>query len=235
VTDLRRVLALPGLLCDDVIWRAQVQGLADVADITVADVSQHDDLVDMARSALQLVEGQIDVFGHSMGGRIALEIWRLAPHRVRSLVLLDTGTHAPGPAEPASRQALLDLSAQQGMRALADAWLPPMVHPDRHDDPVLMPVLIDMVMRATPQVHARQIDALLHRPDATPLLGTITVPTLVVVGRQDQWSPLPQHEQMASAIPNATLEVIDDAGHMVTVEQPAAVTALLRDWLIRPP
>jgi pimeloyl-ACP methyl ester carboxylesterase len=127
---------------------------------------------------------------------------------------------------------LLDISAQQGMQAFADAWLPPMVNPDRRSDASLMAPLTDMVMRATPEQHVRQIRALLNRPDATPLLGTITVPTLVMVGRQDEWSPLAQHQAITTAIRGARLEVVEDAGHMAPVEQPAAVTALLRSWLL---
>ncbi len=230
------VLLLPGLLCDDTIWADQAAGLAEIADVTIADVTQLDDLTEMARAALELVADEwpgrpIDVVGHSMGGRVAFEVWRLAPERVRSVVVLDTGAHPAGPNEPASRQRLLDVSAHQGMRALADAWLPPMVHPDRRDDPTLMVPLVDMVMRATPEQHARQIHALLRRPDATPLLRTVTVPTLVIVGRQDEWSPVAQHEQIAAAIPDARLEVVDDSGHMVTVERSDAVTALLLEWL----
>lgn len=230
-----RVLLLPGLLCDEVIWRDQAAGLADIADVTVADFSELDDLTAMAFAAVELVadqpERRVHVVGHSMGGRVAFEVWRIAPERVASLVVLDTGCHPAGDAEPASRQVLLDVSAHQGMAALADAWLPPMVHPDRRDDPTIMTPLTAMVMRTTPELHARQIRALLGRPDATPLLASITVPTLVVVGRQDEWSPVAQHETIAAAIPDARLEIVEDAGHMVTVEQPDAVTALLRDWL----
>jgi len=109
--------------------------------------------------------------------------------------------------------------------------LPPMVHPDRRGDAAFMQPLREMVMRATPEQHARQIGALLRRPDATPLLGAITVPTLVVVGRHDEWSPVDQHEQIAAAIPGNRLAVIEDAGHMTTVEQPEVVSTLLVDWL----
>ena len=236
-TTRAAVLLLPGLLCDHTIWQAQADGLDDIADISIADFSDLDDLTDMARAALELVADdpsgrRLDVVGHSMGGRVAFEVWRLASERVRSLVVLDTGAHPAGPDEAASRQSLLDVSAQEGMAALAAEWLPPMVHPGRCDDPSIMAPLNAMVMRATPEGHARQIRALLHRPDATELLGTITVPTLVIVGRQDGWSPIAQHEQIAAAIADARLEVVEDSGHMVTVEQPDAVTRLLRDWLI---
>lgn len=230
------VLMLPGLLCDHTIWQAQADGLADIADVTIADFSQFDDLTDMARAALELVDDDpmrrpVHVVGHSMGGRVAFEVWRLAPERVRSLVVLDTGAHPAGPDEPASRQRLLDVSAHHGMEALAADWLPPMVHPDRRQDSTIMAPLNAMVMRATPELHARQIRALLGRPDATPLLATITVPTLVIVGRQDEWSPVAQHEAITAVMSGARLEIIDGSGHMVTVEQPDAVTALLREWL----
>ena len=228
------VLLLPGLLCDASVWLQQSEALEDVADVTIADFSELDDFTDMARASLALVEhveGPVDVVGHSMGGRVALEVWRIAPRRVRSLVLLDTGVHGVRPGEAESRQVLLDVSATQGMSALADAWLPPMVHPDRRTDAALMDELHAMVMRASPEQHLRQINALLTRPDATSLLGTITVPTLVVAGRHDEWSPVAQHEQIADAITGARLEIVEESGHMTTVERPDEINSLLRGWL----
>jgi pimeloyl-ACP methyl ester carboxylesterase len=88
-----------------------------------------------------------------------------------------------------------------------------------------------MVMRATPEQHRRQIRALLDRPDPRPLLPTISCPTLVMVGRQDRWSPLAQHQEIAAAIPNAELVVIEDSGHMAPVEQPERVSQELLRWL----
>lgn len=229
-----QVLLLPGLLCDDWVWQAQADALTQLADVTIADFSDHDDLTEMAQTSLALFEDPttpIEVVGHSMGGRVALEIWRIAPRRVRSLVLLDTGVHGVRPGEAENRQVLLDLSATRGMSALADEWLPPMVGADRRTDARLMDDLRAMVMRANPHQHRRQINALLTRPDATSLLATITVPTLVVVGRHDEWSPVAQHEQIAAAIAGARLEIVEDAGHMTTVERPDEVSALLDGWL----
>jgi pimeloyl-ACP methyl ester carboxylesterase len=88
-----------------------------------------------------------------------------------------------------------------------------------------------MVMRATPQQHQRQIQALLNRPNLVPRLAGITCPTLVMVGRQDRWSPLAQHEEMAAGIPNAELVVIEDSGHMTLLEQPEQVSDALLRWL----
>lgn len=225
------VLFLPGLLCDASVFAAQRAALAGLADTVVADFSSEDSIADMAQAALSLCDGQLAVVGHSMGARVAMEICRIAPRRVECLCLMDTGVHPRRDGEAAQRQVLVDLAFEQGMAALADRWLPPMVHEARAGDRGLMAPLRAMVMRATPEQHARQIRALLDRPDARPLLATIRCPTLVMVGRQDRWSPLAQHVEIADAIAGAEFVVIEDSGHMTPVEQPDQVcTALLR-WL----
>ncbi len=225
------IVFLPGLLCDASVFAAQVAALQPHADVVVADFCQQDSLVDMARAALALREGPIVAIGHSMGARVALEMVRLAPERVVRLALLDTGVHPRREGEEANRQILVDLADAQGMEALAERWLPPMVHEARSRDAALMDPLKAMVMRATPDQHRRQIRALLDRPDTRPLLPHISCPTLVMVGRQDRWSPLAQHEEIAAALPDATLVVIEDSGHMAPVEQPEQVTRALLAWL----
>jgi pimeloyl-ACP methyl ester carboxylesterase len=226
-----QIVLLPGLLCDASVWAAQVAALEAHADVTVADLSPYDSLVDMAREALSLKTGPIVAVGHSMGARAALEMVRLAPERILKLGLFDTGVHPRREGEEANRQALVDLAFDRGMGALAKKWLPPMVHEARTRDEALMAPLRAMVMRATPEQHRRQVRALLDRPDAGPLLPTIACPTLVMVGRQDRWSPLAQHQEIAAAIPNAELVVIEDSGHMAPVEQPEQVSGQLLRWL----
>ncbi|WP_126936882.1 alpha/beta fold hydrolase, partial [Xanthomonas vesicatoria] len=163
--------------------------------------------------------------------RVALGIMRQAPERVTRLALLDTGIAPRRDGEREERQALVDLAQTQGMQALARAWLPPMVHPARIADAGLMQDLSAMVQRQTAQSFAGQVNALLERPDAAPVLAQIRCPTLLGVGRQDAWSPLARHQDMARQMPQARLAVFEDCGHMAPVEAPAAVTAALRDWL----
>ncbi len=229
--SLPTVLFLPGLLCDASVFADQRAALAGRMQTAVADFSRHDDLTSMAHAALALCDGPLTVIGHSMGGRVAMEIWRIAPWRVQRLCLMDTGTYPRRDGEEAQRQILVDLAFTQGMAALADRWLPPMVHQERVGDCTLMAPLREMVMRATPELHARQIRALLNRPDARPVLATIRCPTLVMVGRQDRWSPLAQHVEIAGAIAGAELVIIEDSGHMTPVEQPEQVTQALLHWL----
>lgn len=168
-----------------------------------------------------------------MGGRVALEMLRLDAQRVERLALLDTGVHPLAPGETEKRRALLDLGRREGMRALVDAWLPPMVHADLRNENFLKP-LREMCLDAGLAGYENQMTALLERPDARPLLGTIRCPTLVAVGRDDVWAPLDQHRAIAEGIRGATLVVFERAGHMAPVEAPEQVTRALQAWLDTP-
>ncbi|MCZ8377019.1 MAG: alpha/beta fold hydrolase [Beijerinckiaceae bacterium] len=225
-----QIVFMPGLLCDGSVFTHQIAALSRHADVKVADFLGQDSIEGMARLALGLFDGPVSLVGFSMGGRAALQAIRLQPERVKRLCLMDTGATAARENEPEMRKPLVDLAYGEGMAALAARWLPPMLHIDREQDPTLIAPLTAMVERATPAQHERQIHALLTRPDARPVLPAIRCPVLVMVGRQDRWSTLAQHEEMAAAIPGAQLAVIEEAGHFVSVERPEAVTRALLDW-----
>ncbi len=185
----------------------------------------------MARAALAMAPERFALAGHSMGGRVAVEIVRQAPHRVERLALLDTGMHDVKPGERGGRQILVDLANRDGMEALAARWIPPMLAPNRIGDSTLVAEITAMVCRATPLIFERQIRALLNRPPAEPVLPGIACPLQVVVGRQDGWSPVAQHEAIVAAVPHAELSVIEDCGHMAPLERPDAVGDILAGWL----
>ena len=127
--------------------------------------------------------------------------------------------------------ALVKLAYEQGMAAVAERWLPPMVHPDRIHDDALMAPLRAMVCRATPEIFEGQQRAGLTRPDAGPYLDQIACPTLVLVGREDGWSPPSQHQQIARRIKGSELVLVEHSGHMVTVERPEPVNQALVEWI----
>jgi len=220
-------LLIPGLLCDRFCWEPVLARL----DAAVADLSTQDNLTQMARDLLAQYPGPLRVAGHSMGARVALEMARLAPGRVEKLALLDTGIHPLKPGEPEKRAEIVQYAYDHGMQALAERWLPPMVWEGNQTDAELMAGLTQMVLRMNPDLHARQIKALVDRPDASACLGQITCPVLLIVGRQDQWSPVSQHEDMLSLLPDASLHVIENAGHFAPVERPDAVADLLVPFL----
>jgi pimeloyl-ACP methyl ester carboxylesterase len=230
------LLLLPGLLCDITVWRDQISGLGSRAECHVPDYGSLGSLTAMAQQVLvSAPAGSFALAGHSMGGRVALEVVRLAPDRVERIALLDTGYQplpagAAGEQEKTGRMALLEQARVAGMRVMGQVWARGMVHAARLGTPVFKDIL-DMIERRTPAIFEAQIGALLNRPDATSVLKKLAVPTLVACGREDQWSPLARHQQMAALIPGARLAVIEDSGHMTTMEQPEAVTHLLSRWL----
>ncbi len=228
---LTSLLLLPGLLCDASIWVAQSRDLSPRVKITIPEYRSATRLEEMAATALDVVDGPIAVAAHSMGARVALEMWRKAPERITRLALLNFWVGGVAAGEREKRKVLTDMSANDGIEAVAKIWVASMVHPDRVNDQPLIDQLRKMVCTYTPEQHAGQVQALLNRADLWPLLPTITVPTLIALGREDPWRSVDQHRQMAEAITGARLEVIADCGHMSPAEQPQVVTNLLEEWL----
>ena len=225
---------LCGLLCDSYTFARQKEVLGARYNVRVVDFFGLDSMDSMARKVLDDAPARFSVCGFSMGGRVALKIMELAPERVARLCLLDTGVGPVVEGEADKRQVLIDLATAKGNVALLDTWLPPMLHPTRQKDLNFIGPLGEMICRATPEIFARQQKALLTRSDARPLLPKIKIPTYVVVGRQDAWSTVEQHEAFARDIPGAKLVVIEDSGHFVPVEQPDQLTAILDEMMQAP-
>jgi len=233
---MKTIYLLCGLLSDDVVWEAQAAALArqdDAYDVRIVSFTNGEDtMAAMAARVLQGAPARFALAGHSMGGRVALEVLRRAPDRVERLALLDTGYEAALPAETAKRGALVDQARREGIASIAAAWGLPMLAPARRDDPALVRQVFDMVARMSPEIYAAQTRALLTRPDATEVLRSVACPTLILCGRQDGWSPPERHERMAELLPQPPLlRFIDDCGHMSMMEQPDAVLAAMRAWL----
>ena len=229
------LLLLPGLACDADVWRDQARAFSRITTVTVADYGSSDSIAKMSQVALAGAPDRFALAGHSMGGRVAFEIMRSAPNRVAGLALLDTAYRPfaggdAGDREIAARNALLEMARTKGTRAMAEFWIPNIIHPDRIADKALTNAIAEMMGRKSPEIFAAQIKALLERPDAAPVLSTIRCPTLVLCGREDAWSPLVAHCEIAAAIPNSNLAIIERCGHMSPMERPPEVTAALTAW-----
>lgn len=221
------IVILPGLICGPEMF-ADVMAAFPRSQAIGGFYGGADRLEGMAAHALAHMPESSIVVGHSMGARVALEIWRIAPDRVAGLALCDTGVHPVRPGEREKRHELRDLGRENGFEALVDRWLPPMIGPRSRGDADLCASLKAMCMRAGQAVFEAQIEALLNRRDGHEMLSTITCPTAVVVGSDDEWSPVDQHEAITHAVRGSTLTVIPGAGHMAPAEDPAAFTAALR-------
>jgi pimeloyl-ACP methyl ester carboxylesterase len=229
------VVLLPGLVCDAAVWAHARASLEAHAPVSIPDYGLLDSLGAMAEQVLRDSPPRFALAGHSMGGRVALEVLRRAPQRVSALALLDTGV-APLPAgeagerEAAGRHELLAIAREHGMAAMAQRWVQGMVWSPRLADRALVQGVIDMFARRGADMFAAQIRALLARPDASGLLAGIRCPTLVLCGEQDSWAPAQRHREMAAKIPGATLVLVPECGHMCTMERPERVTRALLDW-----
>jgi pimeloyl-ACP methyl ester carboxylesterase len=230
------LVLVPGLMCDIAVWEHQVATLNAGRSVQVADHALSDSLGAMAERILDVAPPSFALAGHSMGGRVALEVVARAPERVSRLALLDTGYEALAPGEPgererAGRYRLLEIAQRDGMLVMAKDWARGMVHPARLTDTELMDSIHAMIARATVAHFEAQIRALLARPDRTALLCELRVPTMVLCGHDDSWAPLARHQDMAQRIQGSQLVDVPDAGHMSTMERPAAVTNALLTWL----
>ena len=238
MSSKQSLILLPGLMCDHEVWDAQIEGLSDIADArSVEWDTSHDSLGRMADAVLAGAADQFALAGHSMGGRVAFEVYRRAPQRITRLAVLNTGTAPLAPRRTRRRRGARAKTFaryrfhSQGIHAMALEWLKGMIPAYRTDDTPLVDSIVNMFERKTAQIFLIQQEALLSRPDARPILPQIHCPTLVLTGEDDKWSGPARHEQIAAAIPGSRLAIMPKCGHMSTMERPLEVTTAMRDWL----
>lgn len=220
------ILLLPGMMCDERLWSHQMAAMP--ALVQVADLSRCDTIESMAAEAIAAAPGKFAVAGLSMGGILAFEIWRQAPERVTHLALLDTNPHPDSPDKKALRFEQIAAAASGKLEQLAVESLKPLyLAAKSRDDEIILKTILDMALSLGPAVFERQSLAVMSRPDSVPTLATITCPTTIICGREDSICPPRFHELMAQEITGARLVVIDDCGHMSSMEQPGTVTTEL--------
>jgi pimeloyl-ACP methyl ester carboxylesterase len=166
-----------------------------------------------------------------MGGYVAQEIMRQAPERVERLALIDTSARADTEAQVTSRRDLVRLSEIGTFKGVTPRLLPNLLHPDHLEVASIAHVVMEMAERVGQAAFVRQQQAIMTRKDGREDLEQIRVPTLLLCGRQDTLTPLALHQEMHAHIVGSKLVVVEDAGHLAPLEQPHAVTAVMRYWL----
>jgi pimeloyl-ACP methyl ester carboxylesterase len=239
------VLFLHGFPHNRALWAPQLGALAaparticmDLRGFGESDVAQHDGVDGYADDAAALLDALgIDravIAGLSMGGYAALAFWRRHRDRVRALVLCDTRATADSDTQRESRRAMKALVAESGSMAVANQMIAGMVGATtRSKNPELADELHRMMSLAPVEGMLYALDALMTRPDSTPTLATIDVPTLIVVGDEDTLTPVADSRVMQLAIPGSRLEIIAGAGHVSNMERPATFNHVLSEFLV---
>ena len=202
-----RLVLVPGLACTEDLFTDQIASLRGDLAISVADHTQHDTVSGIAEAVLVA-----------------------APDRVGHLALLDTSALPDTPEQSERRLTLIAMAQSGEFKSVRDTLWPLLVHPARHDDVVLKRAVFKMMDDTGPETFIRQQKAIISRPDSRPSLGMIHCPTLVLVGNEDALTPVSVALTIADGITGSKLEIVQDCGHLSTMERPDAVTEALRAW-----
>lgn len=234
------LLFLPGTLCDARVWHETRQALREWP-CAVVDYRFETSISAMAAAALDEATGSIIPIGLSMGGIVALDMWRQAAGRIAAMALFDTDPGADTPERRLKRDAHLNTATRGDFRAMIESQLAPTYFSQAHSsdqtlrasDKSLTSVVVEMALDQGAAAFAAQANALATRTDAWPLFEGINVPTLIACGAEDRICPPQTHVRMAAQLPMgmATFRTIAGAGHLSPLEQPEAVTRVLRTWL----
>ncbi len=229
------MILLPGLACDDELFAHQAAALRGVAQVHISDAhTRAATLPEMAQLLLAEHPGPHGLVGVSMGGMLAMELHRQAPERVRAMALLGTTARPDTPELIALRTQACELFAAGRMDEVLRANVLFAFHPTQQKQPGLVGRYLAMIGRAGPNQLIAQNRAVMARVDSRPQLRNISCPVLVACGEADLLTPVEVSQEMLALLPpaaRATLEIVPGAGHMLTLEQPERVSALLMRWV----
>ncbi|MFW2542180.1 alpha/beta fold hydrolase [Primorskyibacter sp. 2E107] len=228
------VVFLPGMMADARAFGPQLADLSRDFAVMCIPPTRGERIEEIASGMLDLLPKRCALVGHGMGGMVALEIIRRAPDRVSRLALMDTSPLADTPAQAAERDPRMVRARTGRLREVLEQELPAETlapGPYRND---ILALARDMGAVLGLEIYLRQARALQRRRDQQGTLRKIAVPVLVLCGAQDRLFEVKRHAFMADLIPGATLQVIEEAGHLPALEAPEAVADALRAWLALP-
>ena len=225
---------LPGMMCDARLFGPQIAEMSADTAVMVAPITQGERVEQIASQLLDLLPQRFALAGLSMGGIVAMEVLRRAPERVARIALLDTNPLPETPQVAAAREPqIVAVKAGRMLEVMRDEMKPNYLAPGPHRGDVL-DLVMDMARALGPDVFVRQSRALQRRSDQQTTLRKCKVPALILCGAHDALCPVKRHEFMAELIPNATLRIMEQSGHLPTLEQPQETTQALREWLAQP-
>ena len=225
------LVLLPGMMCDARLFGPQINALSGARTIHVAPISGHDTVQALAAEVLDHAPPRFALAGLSMGGIVAMEVLRQAPDRVARIALLDTNPKAETDAVAAHREPQIAKVAAGDLIPVMRDEMKSNYLTDGPDRAAILDLCMDMAASLGAATFIRQSRALQTRPDQQDTLRSCAVPALVLCGEDDTLCPIHRHELMHELIPQSTLHIVENAGHLPTLEQPDETTAALIRWL----
>ena len=225
---------LPGMMCDARLFGPQIAELSADHCVTIAPLTQGERIEEIASGLLDQLPARFALAGLSMGGIVAMELLRRAPDRITRIALMDTNPLAETPPVAAAREPqIVGVRTGRLEQVMREEMKPHYLAPGLHRGEVL-DLVMEMALTLGPEVFVRQSRALQRRRDQQGILRKCKVPTLVLCGAHDVLCPVKRHTFMAELIPYAKLVVLENSGHLPTLEAPAETTQALRDWMKQP-
>jgi len=226
------VVMIPGMMCDERIFAHQIEELSTDTDIYIADISKYSSIQELASDVLENSPPKFFLVGHSMGGIVAMEMCSQEPDRIEKLVIMDSN---PKPEleetklkrEPQIRDVISGNLAQVMKEEMKPNYLA-----DSYKQKDILNTCMEMALTLGPEVFVRQSRALQSRDDQQSTLKDLDIPVLIMCGSEDKLCSLEKHELMHNIINDSKLEVVMDAGHMPTLEQPQKTTEVIKSWLM---
>ena len=221
---------IPGLMLTPRLYDPQVAAFRDRFPIVFGDTLNRGNITAMAEAALAATEDEIIPVGLSMGGYVALEMARLAPQRLKGLIIMDSNAATDSPDRKAERQRLIEMSGLGKFRGVTKTLLAQFIaHANLNDETITMPIMA-MAEQVGRENFILQQQAIMSRRDQFDTLRQLDIPGLFIVGSEDIAFLEPVRD-MAAAMKNSTYVEIADAGHLPTLEEPEAVIDAMEGFL----
>ena len=224
---------VPGMMCDERIFSPQIEELSKNLEVTVADISSFPTVRELASDLLKKAPKSFSLLGHSMGGIVAMEIYSQEPNRIEKLILMDTNPKAELDEVKLKREPQIkDVREGKLLEVMRDEMKPNYLAESENKSSVL-DVCMDMALSLGPDVFINQSRALQKRTDQLNTIQSINIPVLIMCGSEDKLCTVERHEMMHNMISDSDLKIINNAGHMPTLEQPRETPEVIKEWLMK--
>ena len=224
---------VPGMMCDERIFSPQIEELSKNLEVTIADISSFSSVRELASDVLKKAPKKFSLLGHSMGGIVAMEIYSQEPNRIEKLILMDTNPKAELDEIKLKREPQIrDVNKGRLPEVMRDEMKPNYLA-ERKDQGSILNVCMDMALTLGPDVFINQSRALQSRADQENTIQSMNIPVLIMCGSEDKLCTVETHEMMHNMISDSDLKIINNAGHMPSLEQPRETTEVLKEWLMK--